>query len=105
VTSRFGSFLEKDAPETPPLSFGSPCQSDIKRTLRRSRSPAWSLICRGFLVPCAAQFEGMVNAKFRDRARYGFEMVHAHRADFESASTEDLRWNPVRGIFRKFSPS
>jgi hypothetical protein len=47
----------------------------------------------------------MVNAKFRDRARYGFEMVHAHRADFESASTEDLRWNPVRGIFRKFSPS
>src|ERR1700741_4302817 len=64
---------------TPPLSFGPPCQSDVKRTLRLGCSTAWPLICRRFCAPPPAELAAMVNAKFRDRRCYGFEMVDVRR--------------------------
>jgi hypothetical protein len=45
----------------------------------------------------------MVNAKFRERRRYGFEMVCTSKAA-ESAINGKFTANPARGFFCKFSP-
>jgi hypothetical protein len=46
----------------------------------------------------------MVNAKFRDRRRHGFEMVDARR-NVAIAINRKFTAISVGGIFRKLSPS
>ncbi|HEY0849261.1 MAG TPA: hypothetical protein VGD96_05070 [Bradyrhizobium sp.] len=54
----------------------------------------------------ARELTGMVNAKFRERRCYGFEMVDAPGTSkaAESAVNGKFTANPARGFFRKFSP-
>ena len=54
----------------------------------------------------AGELKGMVNAKFRERREYGFEMVDAPGASkaAESAINGKFTANAARGFFRKFSP-
>jgi len=47
----------------------------------------------------------MVNDRFPERSRYGFEMVDAHRADNAGESRINRKFTPnqIIGIFGKFS--
>jgi len=53
----------------------------------------------------AGELKGMVNAKFRQRGYYGFEMVDARRRSETAESVVNGKFtaNPVPSFFRKFS--
>src|ERR1051326_1234566 len=59
---------------TPPFRQ-SPCQSDIKRTLRRSRARQNARFSQPFSAAAAMHSARMVNDGFRRANAYGFEMV------------------------------
>ena len=87
---------QTDAPETPPLSLRPPCQSELKRTLRRGGPPANAVHSQAFYAPHAAHSALMVNDRFRRVLNYGFEMVDA---------PSGARLRTMMGINRKFTPN
>src|SRR6476659_7980962 len=90
----------KDAPERL-LIVEAPCQSDIKRVLRRSGLPPDAAVLRGLLNDLAKSSALMVNAGFRRRP-YGFELVDAGTGRARAASSiETLRERWLRRSLRK----
>jgi hypothetical protein len=74
-----------DAPERPHYLIRPPCQSELKRTLRRGDTPANTVHRRGFDAPRDAHSTRMVNDRFRATSIYGFEMVDARaRTNFHA---------------------
>ncbi len=94
----------KDAPER--LLIVEPtCQSDIKRTLRRSRPRARTPRHRGHF-PDDLSFPSvrMVNAKFPPLQPYGFRLVDADKPAVPTTmATENLRARLIARIFCKSS--
>ena len=80
----------EDAPERL-LIVEAPCQSDIKRVLRRSGLPPDAAVLRGLLDDLAKSSARMVNAGFRGRP-HGFELVDAGTGSARAPSSiENLR--------------
>jgi hypothetical protein len=63
-----------------PFIFAPPCQSELKRTLRRGESPTNTVHSPGFHAPHDVHSTRMVNDRFRAASIYGFEMVDARAA-------------------------
>src|ERR1700682_2108426 len=73
---RFGLFVEQTR-RNASFFFVPPCQSELKRTLRRGGRPPNAGYSRGFDAPYDAHSTRMVNVGFPARLRYGFEVVDA----------------------------
>src|SRR5829696_8295171 len=71
---------QTDAPERPHYAYPPPCQSELKRTLRRGRAPTNTVHSREFHVPHDVHSTRMVNDRFRAASVYGFELVDARAA-------------------------
>ena len=90
---RFGLFV-KQTRRNASFIVAPPCQSEIKRTLRRAGRHSKTAFCRGFRMPRKVHSMQMVNAGFPERTGYGFEMVDApERTDSPAipASIKNLR--------------
>jgi hypothetical protein len=85
-----------------PFIVATPCQSEIKRTLRRINSQPNTVASRAFEHRQAAQSTQMVNAGFPALIRYGFEMVDAACAA-TSCINRKFTPNQIIRIFGKFS--
>ena len=83
---------------TPPLSLRAPCQSEIKRTLRRGERPPNTACIRRIFACSRGSFDADGERQVSSRPpSYGFEMVDAPR---------DSRFHAARiGINRKFTPN
>src|ERR1700722_15670089 len=73
-----------------PFIVAPPCQSEIKRTLRRRLGAPETLFWRAFALVAADDSTRMVNVGFPEPARYGFEMV-------------DVPFRCVKSVNRKFT--
>ena len=97
-----------DAPERPHYLIRPPCQSELKRTLRRGDTPANTVHRRGFDAPRDAHSTRMVNDRFRAASIYGFEMVDARaRTNFHAIvrpSIENLRRIESFQFWENFRP-
>jgi hypothetical protein len=96
---------QTDAPERP-LIVASTCQSEIKRTLRRSGQPRNTVDSRGFDGRQPADLTRMVNVGFPKSTLYGFERVDTRRTSVflrKAAINRKFTPNPFVRIFRKFS--
>ena len=87
------------------LILPSPCQSELKRTLRRGAPLPISVRSPAFAQASGAHSTGMVNGRFPRAANYGFEMVdargHAHFAA-RISSIENLHRIKSVGFFANF---
>jgi hypothetical protein len=90
-----GLARQTDAPERL-LIVASPCQSDIKRTLRARRFEAKDRMFGEFRATRKVHSTQMVNAEFPEWAEYGFEMVDA-------ADTPNVLGKTI--INQKFTPN
>ena len=91
---------QTDAPERPLYRCAPPCQSEIKRTLRRGGAAANTAHSRGFHAPRDVHSTRMVNDRFPEpRSIYGFEMVDARaRAIFRAIVVINRKFTPNRII-------
>jgi hypothetical protein len=97
---------QTDAPERPHYSFVSPCQSELKRTLRHAESPTNTVHSRGFHALHNVHSTRMVNDRFRAASIYGFEIVDARAArNFRAIVVINRKFTPNRiiAIFSEFS--
>jgi hypothetical protein len=78
---RFGLFVKKTR-RNAPFIVAPPCQSDIKRTLRRGSPLPKTAYSRDFPAVPAAHSIQMVNDRFPFKEAYGFEMVDAPNVPF-----------------------
>ena len=95
---------------TPPLSLAPPCQSELKRTLRRGGRPANTAHSRRFHPRHDAHSTRMVNDRFRAASIYGFEMVDARAARYfprdsghQSKIYAESNHSDFHRIFRDFA--
>ena len=103
--SRFGLCRRHRRAGTPPLSLRPPCQSEIKRTLRRQRSRLGRRLGSRFRVALRPSFDADGERRFRKPRRYGFEMVDAPiGAAFcaRIAINRKFTANPILGFFANF---
>ena len=97
---------QTDAPERPHYAYPPPCQSELKRTLRRGRAPTNTVHSREFHVPHNVHSTRMVNDRFRAASIYGFEIVDARAArNFRAIVVINRKFTPNRiiAIFSEFS--
>ena len=85
---------QTDAPERP--LFAPPCQSEIKRTLKRRERQTNTVHWRGFHAPHNVHSTRMVNDRLQAAIDYGFEMVDARAA---------RTFHAMVVINRKFTPN
>ena len=92
-----------------PFIVGLPCQSEIKRTLRRAGLWPKTPLRRDFRLSRRIHSMQMVNDRFPGRSRYGFERVDARHAPItraKPASIENLHRIHSIGFsanFRRFN--
>src|SRR2546423_5684812 len=92
----------EDAPERL-LIVEPPCQSDLKRVLRRCSLPPAPVTSRRLLSDLTTSSARMVNTGFH-RNPHGFEMVDAPAGRITArASIENLRHHRLRRFLRQFS--
>ena len=94
--SRASACSSRQTRRNAPFIVAPPCQSEIKRTLRRCGPRPKTVHSRGFRASRSVHSTRMVNAGFPEPRRYGFEMVDAPRRRI-------FRVNPR--INRKFTPN
>src|SRR5687767_7949818 len=87
---------QTDAPERPHYPCAPPCQSELKRTLRRGGRSANTAHSPRFHPRHDAHSTRMVNDRFRAAPIYGFEMVDARAAPYFRA---------IVVVNRKFTPN
>ncbi|MGY4369392.1 hypothetical protein ACVW1A_005457 [Bradyrhizobium sp. LB1.3] len=101
--SRASAYSSRRRAGTPLLIVGSPCQSDLKRTLRRCGVPPDTVSSRGFLDDLTTSSARMVNAGFH-RDPHGFEMVDGRAGRITGVGVNrNLRDPRFRRFLRKFS--
>jgi hypothetical protein len=85
----------------------SPCQSELKRTLRLGEPLPITVHSPAFAQSSGAHSTRMVNDRFPPAASYGFEMVDARRPEHFAAtisSIENLHRIKSGGFFANFRP-
>ena len=102
--SRFGLLVKCDVPERL-LIVASPCQSEIKLTLKPAAGSRAGTRWGPFRPLRLLHSMQMVNDKFPAPARYGFESVHiaATAQTTGGPGNEKFTENPLIGILCKFS--
>src|SRR5580704_3440935 len=90
-----------------PLIVAPPCQSEIKRTLRRRLRAPQTVFSSAFALVAADHSVAMVNAGFPRLARYGFEMVDmpvAAISAHKNPVNRKFTANRISRFLLKFSP-
>jgi hypothetical protein len=90
-----------------PLIVAPPCQSEIKRTLRRRLRAPRTVFSPAFAVVAADDSIAMVNVGFPRLARYGFEMVDMPVAAVpvgKNPVNRKFTANRISRFLRSFSP-
>src|SRR6185437_14495624 len=77
--SRASAMSSKQTRRNAPFMVATPCQSEIKRTLRLAGQPPRTACSRGFRAGETWHSMQMVNVGFPERTWYGFEIVDTPR--------------------------